>query len=393
MKYSFYLAYPKAEISPVMLVIRHRFDKVAISLGISVNPNAWDKELSRVTTKVNDAKFINLKIAESEKAIKKAFTYGEFENLSIDEVANIYRKEMGLEQKEIKHRAELFIPFFEMWATTSFGKHNATRQTLYQFNVFREFVGKKIQPTFDDINYNMYIKYVTYLQKKGYKPNMIGTFIKALKAAMSEGYKRGMHTNIAFQNFEKPSEQATTVALTKEEVDKIYAVKLTGAVEKARDLFIIGCYTGMRFSDYNHLLAEDADKDFIVKIQQKTKNEVCIPIHPRVKAILKKWGGSPRIGQQKVNLFIKSVCCQVGINSLVDVKENGVIVQKQKHELVSTHTARRTAATNLLLSGATIHEVQKFLGHNSVKQTEIYLRISAQETARRIAENKFFSEE
>lgn len=391
MKHSFYLAYPKAESSPVMIAIRHKAKKVAISLGISVSPNSWNKELSRVDGKSKDAKSINLTIANSEKAIKKAFAYGELEDLSIEEVANIYRKEMGLDLKDVKSKAELFIPFFQMWATTSFGKHNATRQTLYQFRVFKEFIGK-LEPTFNDINYNVYIKFVTYLQNKGYKPNMIGTFIKSLKAAMSEAYKRGLHNNIAFQNFEKPCENATTVALTKEEVDKIYAASLSGAMEKARDLFIIGCYTGMRFSDYSRLLAEDAEREFIVKIQQKTKNEVCIPIHPRVRTILKKWNGSPRIPQQKVNLFIKSICAQVGINTLVDVVENGKIVQKQKWELVSTHTARRTAATNLLLSGASIHEVQKFLGHNSVKQTETYLRISSQESARLIAKNKFFSE-
>lgn len=392
MKYSFLLAHPDAEVSSLSLAIRDKKKRITISVGISINPKDWDKEDLRVKPKAKDSKFINAKIAESERTIKRAIKYGELENLSAEEVANLYRTEMGLETKEIKPKAQLFLPFFQMWATTSFGSHRATRQTLYHYRTFKEYMGK-LEPTFDDINYNVYINYLSYLQKNDYKPNMQGLFIKSLKAAMNEAHKRGLHNNRVFQTFEKPSEQVTTVALTMAEVDMIYNAQLSESFDKARDLFIIGCYTGMRFSDYSRLTAEDAEKEFIVKIQQKTKNEVCIPIHPRVRAILKKWNGSPKISQQKVNVLIKSICAQLGINNLIEVQENGVIKKKQKWEMVSTHTARRTAATNLLLSGASIYEVQRFLGHNAVRQTETYLRISAKESARIIAKNKFFSEE
>lgn len=392
MKHTFYLAYPKAESSPIILSLRDKNKRITISTGISINPKDWDAESQRLKPKAKDARLHNANLAESERAIKRAIAYGELDKLSIEEIANAYRREMGLEIKEVK-RKDLFLPFFQMWATTSFGKHKANRQTLYHYRTFAEFSGK-LEIGFDDVNYNLYIKYLSWLQKQGYKTNMQGLFIKSLKAAMNEAYKRELHDNRAYQNFEKPSEQVVTVALTKEEVDLVYNAELGDAgFCKARDLFIIGCYTGMRFSDYSRLTAEDADKEFLTKIQQKTKNEVCIPLHPRVREILRKWGGSPKITQQKMNLYIKTICAQVGINSIVEVQEDGKIKQKQKWELVSTHTARRTAATNLLLSGASIYEVQKFLGHNAVRQTETYLRISAQETARRIADNKFFTEE
>lgn len=392
MTYTFYLPYPERESSMIALALRDKKKRISISLGISINPKDWDKEFLRVQPKAKDAKFINSKIAECEKTIKRAIKYGELEDLSVEETANLYRVEMGMEKKEIKPKAELLLPFFQMWATTSWGKHKATRQNLYHYRTFKEFCGK-LEPTFNDIDYNFYVKFLSYLQKKGYKPNMQGLFIRSLKAVMNEAYKRELHNNRAYQSFEKPTEQVATIALTVAEVDMIYNAELSGSYEKARDLFIIGCYTGMRFSDYSRLTAEDAEKEFITKIQQKTKNEVCVPIHPRVRAILRKWGGSPNISQQKTNLLIKSVCAQLGINNMVEVNENGVIKRKPKWEMVSTHTARRTAATNLLLSGASIYEVQKFLGHNAVRQTETYLRVSAKQTAQMIAKNKFFTEE
>lgn len=390
MKYSFYLAYPKEVNSLIMVALRDKSKRITFSLGITIPTQFWNKDQQRVIGS-KDARFLNEKIITAKNAIERAIKYSELDNLSIEEVANIYRKEMGLEIKEIKNK-NLFLPFYHMWAHTSFGKHHATRATVYHYRVFKEFLGK-LEPTFDDINYNLYVKFISYLQAKDYKLNMQGTFIKDIKAAMNEAYKRELHNNRAYQNFEKPSEQVTTVALTMDEVDLIYNAELTDGFDMARDLFIIGCYTGMRFSDYSRLTKEDADKEFITKIQQKTKGDICIPIHPRVRTILKKWGGSPNISQQKVNVYIKSICAQLGINELIEVRENGVIKQKPKWGMISTHTARRTAATNLLLSGASIYEVQKFLGHSAAKQTEIYLRISAQESARMIAKNKFFSEE
>lgn len=392
MKYTFYLAYPKAEYSAIMLAIRDKAKRVAISLGVIIHPEDWDKDEQRVKTSCKDYRFVNEKIAESERAVKRALNYGKLDNLSLPEVANLYRKEMGLELKEVKSKDELFLPFYRMWAHTSFGKHVARRANSYRFRVFEEFIGKA-EPTFNDIDYNLYIRYLTELQKKGYKPNMQGSFIKDLKAAMNEAFKRGLHTNNAYQRFEKPSEQVTTIYLTKDEVDKIYNAELSGGLELARDLFILGCYTGLRFSDYSRLTAEDAEKEYIDKVQQKTKSEICIPVHPRVRTILRKWNGSPKLSQVKTNLYIKSICAQLEIDDTIEITDNGKITQKKKWEMVSTHTARRTAATNLLLSGATIHEVMHFLGHSSVTQTETYLRITNKQNAEKLAENKFFTEE
>lgn len=391
MKHTFYLAYPRAEQSPIMIAFRDKSKRISISLGISIAPNQWDKEQQRAIRGA-DIRYINDKLLKAERAAERAENYGKLDELSLPEVANIFRREMGMEEKEVKSNDSLFIPFYRMWAHSSFGKHIARRANAYRFRVFEEFIGKA-NPTFDEIDYNLYIRYLTELQKKGYKPNMQGSFIKDFKAAMNEAYKRGLHTNISFKRFDKPSEEVTTVYLTSEEVDKIYSLELSGGLEMARDIFILGCYTGMRFSDYSRLTIEDTEKEFISKVQQKTKGEIYIPLHPRVKKILQKWNGAPKISQVKTNLYIKSICAQAGINDDIEVTDNGKICHKKKWEMVSTHTARRTAATNLLLSGATIYEVSRFLGHSSVSQTETYLRITNKQNAELLAKNKFFTGE
>ena len=392
MKHTFYLAYPKAEQSPIMIAIRDKSKRITISLGVNVSPRFWDKESQRAMKGSEDFKFINDKILQAERAIERAKNYGKLDDLSLAEVANLYRKEMGLEVKETKVNNELFIPFYRMWAHTSFGKHTAYRYNKHRFRKFEEIFGKA-NPTFQEVDYNLYVKYLTELQKQNYKPNMQGSFIKDLKAAMNEAYKRGLHTSTAFKRFEKPSEQVTTVYLTEEELKRIRDVELIGELDKVRDMFLLESYTGLRYIDCRRLTIEDADKEFITKVQQKTLNNVCIPVHPVVKKILKKHNGAPTISQQKTNLFIKTICAQVGIDDDVEVIENGKIIIKKKWQMVSSHTGRRSAATNLLLNNASIHEISRFLGHSSVSQTQIYLRLTSEENAKILAKNKFFTEE
>ena len=89
----------------------------------------------------------------------------------------------------------------------------------------------------------------------------------------------------------------------------------------ARDLFIIGCHTGMRFSDYSRLSMNDISDGVIHLITQKCKTPVDIPAHPRVLEILKQNGGNaPKISGQKF-VYIKQVCKEAGINESVLVRK------------------------------------------------------------------------
>lgn len=389
MKYSFYLAYPNAEKSPVMLAIRDKTKRITISVGVTTPVKNWDNEIKRCSG-CTDWKLINESINKAENAIKRAFAFAVNTDMTINEVANIYRKLMGIEEKsENETKEKSFMSFFQMWAQTSFANHKASRQTLYHFRTFQRFIGKA-DVKYDDVDYNLYLRYLDYLDKEGYKPNMQGSFIRSLKAAMNEAYKRGLHDNLAYTRFVKPVEKVTTVYLTMEELDRLYKAKLSGSMAAARDLFLLGCYTGLRFSDCSRLTREEADKDIITKVQQKTKEEVNIPMHPRVREILKNWNGAPELSVQKLNTMIKAICASIGIDETIEVKEGRSIAYKKKWEMVSSHTARRTAATNLLLSGATIYEVSRFLGHTNVSQTQTYLRITSKENAKTLANNPFF---
>ena len=88
--------------------------------------------------------------------------------------------------------------------------------------------------------------------------------------------------------------------------------------DRVRDLFIVGCWTGLRFSDWNQIRPENISDGFLELKQQKTGGAVVIPLHPTVQAILDKYDGNlpPVLTNQKFNEFLKIVAKKAEIRPI-----------------------------------------------------------------------------
>ena len=222
--------------------------------------------------------------------------------------------------------------------------------------------------------------------------NTRGSHVKFVKAAMNEAFKNKLHQNEDFRTFRKETEQIDAVYLTNEEVTKVAELPLCGHYKLARDLFILGCHTGMRFSDYSRLSMDDISDGVIHFITQKCKAPVDIPAHPRVLKILESYGGTmPNMTGQKFNLYIKDVCKEAGINESVLVRKGGKHERFSKWELVSSHTARRTGLTNMYKAGIPVYRCMMISGHKTESVFLTYLRITQQENAEFLKNNSFFN--
>ncbi len=390
MTYTFYLAYPGKAISPVMIAIRDKGKRITVTTGVSIAPKDWDNDAKKILKSDDDYKRKMAEVRQVEEKVRNVIKRAEFEERDLLFVQSMLQ-DKPKSQSLMKQKSGDAMEFFKYWAENSFGTHNATRFTTYAYRVFAEFAaGAKL--TYDDIDYNLYIELLTWMkQKKGYKPNMQGQIIKNLKAMMNEALKRGYHTNEKFKTFVKPKEDVENIYLTLEELDRIYQLPLIGTQAMARDLFLLGCYTAMRFSDYSRLTIWDIHGEFIKKRQQKTGTVVVIPIHPRVREIIAKYNGAPKISQTLLNRYIKSVCQQAGINEKVPVvMEDKKVVYYRKWELVTSHTARRSGATNMYLSGMPTISIMKITGHTTERVFLNYIKITNEQNARDMAENPFF---
>src|SRR5690606_35368123 len=128
-------------------------------------------------------------------------------------------------------------------------------------------------------------------------------------------------------------------------------------LDRARDIFVVGCLTGQRVSDYNRLTSDNIvslDGTLFFKIRQtKTKKEVHCPITSEIKEILGKYNGNPppRMHEQELNVHIKEVARRADILELVECNytKGGENISKRiaKYKLVCTHSARRSFCTNM----------------------------------------------
>ncbi len=128
----------------------------------------------------------------------------------------------------------------------------------------------------------------------------------------------------------------------------------------------------------------------------KTGEVSTIPIYPIVSAILDKYKGELpyKPSNQKMNEYIKVVAMRANINEMVETRitKGGVreINTSEKFELVTTHTARRSLATNLVLRGVSPYVVMKVTGHKSLSSFERYVRLQELEAMIELKELSFF---
>lgn len=180
--------------------------------------------------------------------------------------------------------------------------------------------------------------------------------------------------------------QYITILQTQKGVKKVIKVNY-GTLDRVRDLFMIGCYTGLRVSDYNNIKPHHIKGAYIDLYQRKTGDRVVIPIHNTVKSILTKYNGNtpPKISDQKINMYVKEVCKLAGICDQVEKQQTKggekVANVSEKWQLVTSHTARRSFATNMTIQGIPIQLIMKITGHKKESVFLKYVKLTAFEYA------------
>jgi integrase len=244
---------------------------------------------------------------------------------------------------------------------------------------------------FDDIDSTFYNKFVSFLiNEKKYSVNTYGRAIKFFKTILYDAANKGINKNFAFvKSLQGITEQADSVYLTESELQSIHELNLTASphLDRVRDLFLIGCWTGLRFSDFSEIKPEDIRENRIRVLTQKTKQRVTIPVNPVVKSILLKYNYElpPSISNQKFNDYIKDVVGKAEIKELYvkRITRLGVSekTSKAKYEFVGTHTARRSFATNMFLRGVPSAIIMGITGHATEKEFLKYIKVNEEQKA------------
>ncbi|MEZ5029866.1 MAG: tyrosine-type recombinase/integrase [Saprospiraceae bacterium] len=262
---------------------------------------------------------------------------------------------------------------------------------------------KKVSPLMTDVDRLFVEGFQNYLvsQKKGI--NYINKQWSALKVVFKEAREEGIDVQVNTQHSSLivPRKPVDNIYLTEAEIQSLVDCKLENVpkLARVRDLFVVGCYTGLRFSDLIQLSDSSIEITPVGKIlnvvTQKTNTRVKIPLKPLVYAILKRNVFHFRkISNQKANEYLKLICQRAGIHKPVTYRQypGGKVLEvtEPKWKLVSFHTARRSFATNAYKAGIPMLNIMKITGHRKPSTFMEYIKFDEEENAQIMASNPLF---
>jgi site-specific recombinase XerD len=217
------------------------------------------------------------------------------------------------------------------------------------------------------------LSYIEQLKERGIKPTSIRQYCTLFSAILKQAVRDNLIKVNPFSELTKEqrptAKKAKKEYLTKEEINLIASKfpQNTDVQKFCLNMFLFGCYTGLRFSDIQRIKWEDIKEDasngklyFNIEMK-KTKDYVKGYLSQKALATMgTRTKGSifPRVSPCYIDTMLKETAKTAGIN-----------------KNISFHTSRHSFAVNLLANGLDIYSVSRLLGHTDIKTTQIYLEM------------------
>jgi integrase len=385
--------------------------RVKLSTGCSVDPKLWleKKQRVKVTIENQDANIINDKLDQYEVVMDSLMKkYRDEDFYPSPEVIKADLMKLNKVPTKSK-KAKTFWDHFEDFIAEKRKinpdvrhYHNGLRKHLRKTE---EIIGRPL--TFALINaqssrfneeWTNYLSFIAINSQgdSGLMPNSIGKENKNIKAFFNWCFDKNITSRFSLKGYPTIMEDVDNIYLTDADLEAIenkviedpkYAV--------VRDLFLVGCETGLRYSDYVRIQPHDFMREELHIVPKKTKKQgvkkVIIPLSERFKRILEKYDGVlPNLDKNHItnfNKMIREICESLNMKDEIkfyrEIAGKTIKVTKYKFEEVSSHTCRRTFCTLKFLKGMPAQAIMKFTGHTSERNFLKYLKLDAELTAQK----------
>ena len=381
----FYLKDKNSNNETLILMFFNYNNKVfKYSTKTSVEPRNWNNKTCRVKQQSSHSLELNKQI-----------------NKIADSIINIYHRmktnDRVINNKILKEQLDVslnrqdkedFFAYMKLYIEQKNELRDTTKRDYLQtFATLKEFErNTSYVVSFETITLDFYNRLQKYMIKDlDHSLNTFGKRIKTIKSIMNYATEIGVNKNLEYQkkSFKVLSVKTNRIYLTKKEINKLKELNLSGAQAKTRDAFVLMCYLGLRFSDYNKINHNNISNGFLDITMHKTGERVSIPIHPYALEIIEGYNYIlPQLSNTKLNKMIKKVCEYANIDN--EVVDRGVV--SKKYELVTCHTARRSFATNGYLSDVPIRDLMRITGHKKENTFLNYVQVKREVKLSRILE-------
>lgn len=378
----------------------------------SINPKFWNSEKyrARETKEFKDYPEFNQRIDDIESTIKSVFRRYLIENQNNPPHPDDLKVLLDKELKKIEPLKDKLYTFFgyyeDLIERSKNGKRlqskNAKRFSKDTIQIYENTLDRlrNFQKTrkriidFKTIDLDFYHDFLQYLTEElDLATNTIGKDIKTLKTVLNDATERGFNSNLTFRSksFVTPTEESDSIYLNNEELLEMRDLNLTENpdLDNVRYLFLIGCYTGLRYSDFSLLTLDHIKGDNIEIKQKKGNGKITIPLRKELLKLIEDHNGN--LPKTLSNPEINSVLKDLGklMKSLhtkvqISITKGGLKVEQTFHkwELLTSHTARRSFATNLFLDGVLPLTIMAITGHKTEKSFMKYIKLDGKDHAK-----------
>jgi len=399
MNYSFRLKYPNLDKESLIYFtasFKNEGKTFVYSTGEKIHPKDWDfanKRPANLSGRKKDA--------ELRRAIDTQLTrYSNFfiELISRYKIINekltieITKEEFNVEFKKVNKNASDFFKVYELFLKEKRDDNSDQANTLttirrYEYNktLLEDFQNhKSFNLRFNTINKDFYNAFINYcVEVKKHSANTLSRNVGLFKTFMNWAISKKFTYNDEFRQFKNIKRFKTDeIALTKEQVDEVYRfdLKENEKLKRVRDLFVFGCSTGMRYSNYSKVKQNDIADGFINVIDVKDRSKsLSIPLNRYSKEILEKYDYKlPKISNQKFNDYLKELFEVMEYNHIVKktMRFGNDIIETEStfSDRISSHTARRSFITIMKNEGVPDKVIMSYTGHKSIEVFNNYYR-------------------
>ncbi|MGZ3810918.1 MAG: phage integrase SAM-like domain-containing protein [Mucilaginibacter sp.] len=290
-----------------------------------------------------------------------------------DKLNEQFKAKPSQKELSIKEALKLFLD-----KTKVSKAHNTFRNTQTTVNHIGNFIAKK-RIQFSEIDGKFLESFKSYLINEGQLNNTVSKNLRVLRTFLNwcGDKEQGYLSDFDFKIKVKEND-IDVIFLNYDEVLSLYNLEINNpSLERVRDVFVFGCFTGMRYGDIaklQHSDIQDHQIKFRIEKAGKTKSHT-VPLAPQAKAILnkyKEWPGEkalPVISNQKMNDALKEIAKLAGFDDIITIAEqqgNGEIEEKRykKYELITCHTSRKSFITISMMLGMPESVVKSITGHS-----------------------------
>ena len=386
----------------VYFIVRIKKEQVRISTRCKVYPNQWEKNKAKVSKLLPKLESDNNMILNNQIKIynqrfdeyKYLVNCGQIE-MNKDTLKHYIYK--GQIMKEIKEA--LNIPqTLKKYIYNDISFTDATRENrIREVEKFESFLNGRVLNSYSELNTKLFREFQEWLIENvegknedgtaspatlnKIVSNLLGSINKYLVA--NEIISKSQFIDIVVTPI-KQTKNDNKIALTDDEIYLLHNYQCeTEKDEQIRDLFLLECTTGQRFSDVNKVTNNIIHKDgrtYINLVQDKNKAPIQVDIlFEMALEIVQKYDYKlPNISNKLLNERIKIIAQKAGIKGSEELffdhidKSKAYTITRERYECVCSHTGRNTFVTMLSLRGWHYHEIGRYTGHKKIETIQHY---------------------